>query len=141
MRCGRCGATVTPDAAFCSRCGVSLAGSAGYGSLDARREAALAVFRSGRDASGVQCPNCGGYRMQTIRSDAEENLFWSGMFMLIGIVSLIIVYVGGDTGILGANLSTIALVAILIGVLLFSVARWRRRPSAFECFDCGYRVP
>ncbi len=141
MRCGRCGAPVTLDAAFCSRCGVSLVGLAGHGNMEARREAALAVFRSGRDASGVQCPSCGGSHMQTIRSDAEENLFWSGMFVLIGIVSLIIVFIGGDTGILGANLSTIALVAILIGVFLFSVARWRRRPSAFECFDCGYRVP
>lgn len=109
--------------------------------MEHRRTAALAVLRSGREAVGVQCPSCGGYRMQTIRGDAEENLFWSGMFMLIGIVSLVIVIIGGDTGILGADLSTIALVAILIGVSLFSVARWRRRPSAFECFDCRYRVP
>lgn len=79
--------------------------------------------------------------MQTVREDAEENLFWSGVFIIIGIVALIIVFVGGDMGLYVANLSTIALAAILVGVLLFVIARKRRRPSAFECFDCGYRVP
>lgn len=79
--------------------------------------------------------------MRTVRHDAEESLFWSGAFMLIGIVSLIIVFISGDTGLYVANLSTIALFAILIGVLLFVIARSRRRPSAYECFDCGYRVP
>lgn len=106
-----------------------------------RREAALEAFGAGKPATGVQCPNCGGYHMQTVRTDAEENLFWSGAFMLIGIVSLVIVFIGGDTGLYLADLSTIALVAIVIGVLLFVVARRRRKPSAFECFDCGYRVP
>jgi predicted RNA-binding Zn-ribbon protein involved in translation (DUF1610 family) len=109
--------------------------------MEHRREAALKAFRAGREARGVQCPNCGGYRMETMRRDAEENLFWSGAFMLIGIVSLVIVFIGGDTGLFFANLSTIALVAILIGVLLFFVARRRRQPLAFECFNCGYRVP
>jgi predicted RNA-binding Zn-ribbon protein involved in translation (DUF1610 family) len=109
--------------------------------MEHRREAALEAFERGDDAKGVQCPNCGGYRMQTIRSDAEENLFWSGAFMLLGIVSLIIVFIGGDMGLIFANLSTIALACILVGVGLFLVARWRRKPSAFECFECGYRVP
>jgi predicted RNA-binding Zn-ribbon protein involved in translation (DUF1610 family) len=109
--------------------------------MEHRRELALEAFRSGKGAAGVQCPNCGGYRMQTIRSDAEENLFWAGVFIVVGIVSLVIIFIGGDVGLVVANLSTIALVAILIGVFLFMVARWRRRPSAYECFECGYRVP
>ncbi len=109
--------------------------------MELRRVAALEALDAGRDASGLLCPHCGDQRLQTVRRDAEENLFWSGAFMLIGVVSLILVFIGGDTGLYIANLSTIALVAILIGVLLFVIARWRRRPSAFECLSCGYRVP
>jgi len=139
--CSGCGATVTDDAAFCSRCGTPVGGSASSDSVEHRRAAALKAFKAGWSATGVQCPNCGGYRMQAVRQDAEENLFWSGAFVLIGVVSLVIVFIAGDTGLYVANLSTIALVAILVGVLLFVVARRRRLPSAFECFDCGYRVP
>lgn len=141
MLCSRCGASVADDAAYCQRCGTPLGGSAAPGSMEHRRELALEAFRAGRGAAGVQCPNCGGYRMQTIRSDAEENLFWAGVFIVVGIVSLVVIFIGGDVGLVVANLSTIALVAILIGVFLFMVARWRRRPSAYECFECGYRVP
>lgn len=141
MQCSKCGAKVADDAAFCSRCGTPLGVSAAPGSMEHRHQVALEAFTRGDDARGVQCPNCGGYRMQTVRSDAEENLFWSGAFMLVGIVSLIIVFIGGDMGLFVADLSTIALVAVLIGVLLFVIARWRRKPSAYECFECGYRVP
>ncbi len=103
--------------------------------------AALEALDAGRDATGLLCPHCGDERLHTVRRDAEENLFWSGAFMLTGVVSLVIVLIGGDTGLYVANLSTIALLSILIGVLLFVVARQRRRPSAFECAACGYRVP
>jgi len=109
--------------------------------MEHRRALALEAFKAGWSATGVQCPNCGRYHMRTVRQDAEENLFWSGAFVLIGIVSLIIVFIAGDTGLYVANLSTVALVAIVVGVLLYVVARRRRLPTAFECFDCGYRVP
>ncbi len=109
--------------------------------MEHRRAVALEAFKAGWSATGVQCPNCSGYHMQTVRQDAEENLFWSGAFVLIGIVSLIIVFIAGDTGLYVANLSTVALVAIVVGVLLYVVARRRRLPTAFECFDSGYRVP
>ncbi len=101
----------------------------------------LEALAAGRDATGLGCPRCGAERLRAVRHDAEENLFWSGAFMLVGIVSLVIVFIGGDTGLYVANLSTVALFAILVGVLLFVIARNRRRPSAYECGECGYHVP
>jgi predicted RNA-binding Zn-ribbon protein involved in translation (DUF1610 family) len=141
VRCSKCRAKLAKGAAYCSACGTAIGGSAGAEQMEGRRKVGLEVLEQGHDASGVQCPNCGGDRMRTIRSDAEENLFWSGAFMLIGIVSLVVVFIGGDMDLLVANLSTVALVTILIGVLLFAIARQRRRPSAFDCPDCGYRLP
>ncbi len=141
MLCGRCGASVPRGAVFCSRCGAQVGGSSDPRSMEQRRMAALEALDAGRDADGLHCPECGDERLHTVRHDAEENLFWSGASMFVGIASLIIVVIGGDTGLYVANLSTIALLAILVGVLLFVIARWRRRPSAFECLACGYRVP
>lgn len=79
--------------------------------------------------------------MVTLRGDAEENLFWAAAFVFAGLVSLLIVTVSGDVRLFVANLSTIALVFLLVGVFLFVVARWRRQPRAYECSVCGYRVP
>lgn len=115
--------------------------SDGPGSMEQRRAAALETLQAGRDATGLLCPRCGGGRLRSVRHDAEENLFWAGAFLLFGIVSLIVVVIGGDTGLYVANLSTIALTSILVGVLLLVIARHRRRLSAYECPDCGYRVP
>jgi hypothetical protein len=108
---------------------------------DQRRAAALAALQAGKDARGLLCPWCGGGRLRSVRNDAEENLFWAAAFLLVGFVSLVAVIVGGDTGLYVANLSTIGLTAILVGVLLLVIARHRRRPSAYECPDCHSRVP
>ena len=115
--------------------------SSGPGSTERQRSAALEALQAGKDATGLQCIRCGGGRLRSLRHDAEENLFWSGAFLLVGVVSLMVVFIGGDTGLYVANLSTIALVAILIGVLLLVIARHRRRPFAYECLDCGQRLP
>ena len=115
--------------------------SSSPGSAERHRSAALEALQAGKDATGLLCARCGGGRLRRLRHDAEENLFWSGAFLLVGVVSLIVVFIGGDTGLYVANLSTIALVALLVGVLLLVIARHRRRPFAFECFDCGQRVP
>jgi DNA-directed RNA polymerase subunit RPC12/RpoP len=141
VQCSKCGAEVARDAAYCSRCGARQGASPGTGSMEHRREVALAALRSGQEAAGVECPNCGGYRLQTVRKDAEENRFWAVAFIATGVASLVIVVVAGDVGLIVANLSTISLAFLLVGALLYAVARRRRRPSAFECFSCGYRVP
>jgi hypothetical protein len=39
------------------------------------------------------------------------------------------------------NASVLAAGLLIVGVLLLLLARYRRRPKAFECFSCGYRVP
>lgn len=122
MLCGRCGASLARSATACPRCGMPRAAS-------------------GTTAAGIRCPGCGGERLQTVRSDVGETLFWAGAFIVVGIATLVIVLVGGDIGLLVADLSTIGLLALLAGVMLLLVARWRRRPSAFACRDCGYRVP
>lgn len=142
MRCSTCQTELDREAAYCSRCGAAQGGQAADAdSKEHRHEVALVAFREGRPAAGVQCPNCGGYRMQTVRQDAEENLFWSAAFIVAGIVSLLIVVVAGDLDLIVADLSTVSLALLLIGALLWAVARRRRRPSAYECFDCNYRVP
>jgi DNA-directed RNA polymerase subunit RPC12/RpoP len=109
--------------------------------VEQRRAEALAALQAGKAARGLRCPWCGGGRLRSVRQDAEENLFWAAAFLLVGFVSLVAVLVGGDTGLFVANLSTIGLAAILVGVLLLTIARHRRRPSAYECPDCGSRVP
>ena len=130
MQCSRCGADVARGAAYCSRCGAPQGASVGAGSMEQRREVALVAFGNGQNAAGVECPDCGGYRMQTVRKDAEENRFWSAAFIAAGIASLVIVVVTGDVGLIVANLSTISLAFLLVGALLYAVARRRRRPSA-----------
>jgi hypothetical protein len=77
--------------------------------------------------------------MRTERDDAEENRFWSVTFLGAGIATLVIVVVAGDVHLIVADLSTIALLLMLVGALLHAAARWRRRPSAYECGACGYR--
>jgi predicted RNA-binding Zn-ribbon protein involved in translation (DUF1610 family) len=115
-------------------------GPAGVGRGPDRKEVAAASLEAGLDASGVPCPNCDGRQMQTIRSDAEENRFWSITFMGAGIATLVIIVIAGDADFVVADLSTIALLLLLVGAFLHAAARWRRRPSAYECPECGYRV-
>jgi hypothetical protein len=142
MLCSRCGLEgVPPGAAFCPRCGTPLGGSAGLGSMVHRREAAVAAFEAGRDAAGVQCPNCGAYRMQAVRIDADGTLIFGFIALVIGIATLVLVLVFGDTGLYVSDASALAVVLVAVGLVLLLVARYRRRPRAFECFACGYRVP
>ena len=109
--------------------------------MEHRREAALEAFKSGKDAAGVQCPNCGNYRMHAVRVDADGNLLAAFAFLIVGIVALALVVFGGDIGLYVADASTIAVVFIIVGAVLYAIAHRRRRPSAFECYSCGYRVP
>lgn len=111
-----------------------------------QRSPALNTLQAGKeaaakDAATLRCPRCGGEHLRSVRQDAEENLFWAAVFLFAGVASLVVVVVWGDIGLYVANLSTLALVAILVGVLLLLIARHRRRPSAYECIDCGQRVP
>jgi hypothetical protein len=78
--------------------------------------------------------------MRTERDDAEENRFWSIAFFGGGMATLVIVVVAGDVHLIVADLSTIALLLMLVGALLHAVARWRRRPVAYECGECGCRL-
>ena len=141
MQCSRCGADVAQDATYCARCGTPLGGSAGTGSMEHRREAALAAFKTGQDPAGVQCPNCGGYRLQAVRVDADATLIIGATSLIVGLVALLLVLIAGDVGLYVADMSTVAGLLIIIGLLLLLFARRRRAPSAFECFGCGYRVP
>lgn len=142
MLCSRCGLEgVAPDAAFCPRCGTPLGGSAGLGSMAHRREAAVAAFKAGRDAAGVQCPNCGAYRMQAVRIDADATLAFGVIALVVGMATLALVVFFGDAGLYVADASTLAVVLVVVGAVFLLIARYRRRPRAFECFACGYRVP
>lgn len=100
---------------------------------------ASAAIKAGKDASGIACPQCAATGMRTERDDAEENRFWSVVFFGGGLATLVIVVVAGDAHLVVADLSTIALLLMLAGALLHAVARWRRRPLAYECGVCGYR--
>jgi predicted RNA-binding Zn-ribbon protein involved in translation (DUF1610 family) len=106
-----------------------------------RRGPALAAFEKGQDPAGVQCPNCGGYRMQAVRIDADATLIFGFIAFVVGAVALILVLFGDDVGLYFANASVFAAALAAIGVVLLLIARYRRRPKAFECFACGYRVP
>ena len=106
-----------------------------------RGEVALAAFKSGQDPAGVQCPNCGGYRMQAMRIDADATLGLGVVSLIVGLGALLLALVIGDAGLYVANTSVVAVALLIIGVVLLLVARRRRKPSAFECFACGYRVP
>lgn len=142
MLCSRCGLDgLAPDAPFCPRCGTPLGGAAGLGSMEHRRAAAVEAFEEGREAAGVQCPNCGRYRMQPVRIDADANMVFGFIAFVMGAIALLIVIFGGDVGLYVANASVIAIVLLALGVGLLLLARYRRRPKAFECFSCGYRVP
>ena len=141
MLCSRCGADVADDAAFCARCGTPLGGAAGAGSMRHRRATAVAAFEAGQDPAGVQCPNCGRYRLQAVRIDADATLAFGGIALIVGVVTLLLVLAFGDVGLLVVDASALAIALIVVGVLLLLLARYRRRPKAFECFACGYRVP
>jgi predicted RNA-binding Zn-ribbon protein involved in translation (DUF1610 family) len=106
-----------------------------------RRAAAVEAFESGREPAGVQCPNCGRYRMRAVRIDADATMAFGFISFLVGMVALLLVVFGGDVGLYFANTSLIATVLVLVGVALLLLARYRRRARAFECFACGYRVP
>lgn len=142
MLCSRCGLDgVAPDANFCPRCGTPLGGSAGLGSMAHRRVAAVQAFESGRGPAGVQCPNCGQYRLQVVRIDADATMAFGFISFVVGMVALLLVAFGGDVGLYVANASLLAVLLVAVGVALLFLARYRRRPRAFECFVCGYRVP
>ena len=142
MLCSRCGLdSIAPDAPFCPRCGTPLGGAAGLGSMEHRRAAAVQAFEEGREAAGVQCPNCGRYRMQPVRIDADATMIFGFIAFVVGGIALLIVLFGGDVGLYVANASAVAVALLFVGVLLLLLARYRRRPKAFECFSCGYRVP
>lgn len=141
MLCSRCGAEVIEGSAYCSRCGTPLGGSAGLGSMAHRRDAAVAAFRGRRDAAGVQCPNCGQYRMQAVRIDADATMIAGFILLAVGLVSGLLVLLFGDAGLYVTDASELAVVLTVAGILLLLWARYRRRPRAFECFACGYRVP
>jgi hypothetical protein len=142
VQCSRCGLDgVAPVAPFCPRCGTPLGGSAGLGSMEHRRAAAVAAFERGHDPAGVQCPNCGKYRMRAVRIDADATMAFGFIAFVVGFISLLLVVFGGDVGLYFANASVIALVLSVTGVALLLLARYRRRPRAFDCFACGYRLP
>lgn len=141
MLCSRCGANVAEGAAFCPGCGTPLGGAAGLGSMQHRRAAALTAFESGQDAAGVQCPNCGEYRMQPVRIDADATMIAAFICLVVGGVALGLVLLGGDVGLYIADASAVAVALIVAGIVLWLVARRRRKPRAYECFSCGYRVP
>ena len=109
--------------------------------MEHRRRIALQAFESGREAAGVQCPNCGQYRMRPVRIDADATMIFGFFAVVLGAIGLASVILGGDVGLYIANASTIAIALLVLGVALLLLARYRRRPRAFECFSCGYRVP
>jgi hypothetical protein len=79
--------------------------------------------------------------MQPIRIDADGTLILGFIAFVVGAVALLLVVSGQDSGLYFANASTIAFVLVVVGVALLLIGRYRRRPRAFECFFCGYRVP
>jgi len=141
MQCSRCGAWVAADAGFCGRCGTPLGGAVAAGSMLHRRQAALKAFADRRDPAGVQCPNCGKYRMQAVRIDADGSLIVGAVALIVGVATLVLVLLFGDTGLLVVDASMLGAALVVLGLGLLLLARHRRRPSAFECFACGYRVP
>lgn len=141
MQCSRCGAEVPVEAAYCLRCGTPRGGSAGLGSMQHRREVAVEAFEHRRDPAGVQCPNCGQYRMHAVRIDADATMISGAIALSMGIIGLLLVVIFGDAGLYVADASAISAVLFTVGVGLLLWARHRRRPKAFECFACGYRVP
>ena len=141
MQCSRCGAEIPAEASFCLRCGTPLGGSAGLGSMQHRRAAALEAFESRRDPAGVQCPCCGEYRMQAVGLDADATLSFGTSALGRGIGGLVLVVLFGDAGLGVGDASAVSAILFSLGVLLLLWARHRRRPKAFECFACGYRVP
>ena len=142
MLCSRCGLDgLAPEAPFCPRCGTPFGGSAGLGSMEHRRLAAVEAFESGQEPAGVQCPNCGQYRLQAVRIDADANMIFGFIAFVVGAIALVLVVFGGDVGLYFTNASVFAAGLLVAGVLLLLLARYRRRPKAFECFSCGYRVP
>lgn len=109
--------------------------------MEHRRLAAVEAFESGREPAGVQCPNCGQYRLQAVRIDADANMIFGFIAFVVGAIALVLVVFGGDVGLYFTNASVLAAGLLIAGVLLLLLARYRRRPKAFECFSCGYRVP
>ena len=141
MLCSRCGANVPEGAPYCAWCGTPLGGAAAAGSMQHRHEAALKAFQRGADPAGVQCPNCGGYRMQVVRIDADASLIFGVILFLLGVAAALLVLLFGDAGLYVADASLLALGLVIAGAVFLVIARYRRRPRAFECFACGYRVP
>jgi VIT1/CCC1 family predicted Fe2+/Mn2+ transporter len=142
MLCSRCGLDgVAPDAPFCPRCGTPLGGAAGVGSMEHRRRIAVAAFENGQEPAGLQCPNCAQYRMQAVRIDADATMIFGFIAFVVGAIALLLVVFGGDVGLYFTNASVLAAGLLIVGLLLLLLARYRRRPRAFECFSCGYRVP
>ena len=140
MQCSRCGAFVAEEASYCARCGTPIGGSAGLGSMQHREEAAHEAFKRGDDPAGVQCPNCGAYRMQAVRIDADATMAFGAIFFIVGIVTAALVLFFGDAGLYVADASMLALTLVIAGAVLLIISRYRRRARAFECFACGYRV-
>lgn len=140
MQCSRCGADVPEGAPYCARCGTPLGGSAGLGSMQHRQEVAHEAFMRRVDPASVQCPNCGAYRMQAMRIDADATLAFGAISLIVGIVTAVLVVLFGDTGLYVADASLLALALVVLGAVLLVIARYRRRVRAFECFACGYRV-
>lgn len=143
MPCGRCGAQAAVGATSCDRCGAALPGAAKDASALSgdRLQVALDALRGGRSADGLACPRCGGLGLQTIRPDVETIVFSAVALLLFGVVGLILLMVAGDVGLFVADLSTLATGSLLVGLLLLAIALHHRRPSAYECRACGYRVP
>ena len=106
-----------------------------------RREAAVQAFEQRRDPAGVQCPNCAGYRMHAVRIDADATMATGSIALIVGLMGLVLVVVFGDVGLFVADASAVSMGLFIVGVALLLWARYRRRPKAFECFACGYRVP
>jgi hypothetical protein len=105
-----------------------------------RQEIAHEAFARGDDPAGVQCPNCGAYRMQVVRIDADASTAFGAIFLIVGIVAAVLVLLFGDAGLYVADASTLALTLVVAGAVLLIISRYRRRPRAFECFACGYHV-
>lgn len=141
MRCGRCGALAAEGAAKCARCGAELRRVADGALNGERLQAALDALRRGRGADGLACPRCGAPELQAVRPDVETIMFSAVALLLFGVVGLVLIVIGGDVGLFVADLSTLSLGAILLGLLLIAVASYRRRPSAYECRECGTRLP
>lgn len=141
MECGKCHAELTVDAAYCARCGAPVGGSSVLDPTEHRQAVALAAFEHGRDPRGLECPKCGRRSLRVLRMDADGTMVFGAVALLFGVAALVLVALVGDSGLLVANASTVAAVLVVAGVLLLLLARYRRRPKAFECTACGSRVP